>query len=332
MAEKIRTNAAKIHRTGVSSEGRVSHARLGTQVAMLVFANSVLFGIPYFLNVYLLQYFYIPNAMSKFFYNTPTYSLLYRLQDSFLGGSPTLFFDLIIPVMVFVLAVLVLGRIWCGWACPLGLTQELISRLRRALGLKYYDPSQRGADLLQRMKYVGLFMILFYSISLSLPFLGLVYFRSHPLPYFNALLPLPYEQLDPNRALWVYPEMALGLAPLNTVVPLLSLGAFMFFAVMSFAIRRFWCYICPTGAMDAPLNRYALVQLHKNADKCTHCRVCLRVCPMKIEKVYEERESGQVTSWKCVHCYRCVESCPEEDCLNVRFMNKKVLKSKSFGS
>jgi heterodisulfide reductase subunit C len=53
---------------------------------------------------------------------------------------------------------------------------------------------------------------------------------------------------------------------------------------------------------------------------------------MKIEKVYEERNTGDVVSWKCVHCYRCVESCPEDDCLNVNFLGKKVLKSKSFGS
>lgn len=316
----------------VTSERKITYTRLVTQLAALVFAFSVLLGMPYFLDIQLLKYFYMPNAMSKFFFYTPTYSLLYRLQDSLASGSPTLLYDIILPVLVFIFLVILLGRAWCGWLCPLGFAQEMLARLRRLVGLKYIDPSQGTADFLQRMKYIALFMILFYSVALSTSLLGLAFFRHQSLPYFNIVLPLAYEQLDPNRALWVYPQMVMGLQPWSYTVPLLSIGAFGFFAVMAFSVRRFWCYLCPTGAMDAPLNRFALVRLSKNADKCTHCRVCLRVCPMKIEKVYETRESGDVASWKCVHCYRCIESCPEHDCLYINIFGRKIVKSKSFGS
>lgn len=298
---------------------------------MLCFAFSVIVGVPYFLDVAALKHFYIPNAMSKFFLDTPTYSLLYRLQDSLAGGSPTLFFDIVMPIAVFIFAVLLLGRFWCGWLCPLGFAQELLGRLRKALGLGYWDFSQKWADIIHRCKYIAVFGILFYSAALPINWLGINYWKLHPLPYFGMVLPLPYEQLDPNRALWVYPQMAMGILPMSTAVPLLSIGAFLFFAAMSFSVRRFWCYICPAGAMNAPLNRFALVRLQKRADRCTHCRICLRVCPMKIEKVYESRESGDVGSWKCVHCYRCVESCPERDCLSVRMLGRKIVGSKSFG-
>lgn len=315
----------------LTSEGRLTAARLFVQFLALVFANSVLFGIPYFLDIGMLKHFYIPNAMSKFFLYTPTYSLLYRLQDTLAGGSPTLIFDIAMPIAIFVLLVIVLGRVWCGWLCPLGFVQELAIRLRRALNVNKYDMTQKTADICHRFKYIALFLILFYSLALSTPLLGLWYFRNSPLPLINAALPLPYEQLDPNRALFVYPQMGLGLLPMSTAVPLLSLGAFAFFFVTAFMIKRFWCYICPAGAMNAPLNKYAMVRLSKNAENCTHCRICLRVCPMKIKKVYESQKTGDVTSWKCIHCYRCVEACPEDCALTVNFFGKRILKSRSFG-
>jgi succinate dehydrogenase/fumarate reductase-like Fe-S protein len=49
---------------------------------------------------------------------------------------------------------------------------------------------------------------------------------------------------------------------------------------------------------------------------------------MEILKVYEERDTREVTSDKCVHCYHCVDSCPEEGCLSVEFLGRKVLASK----
>ncbi len=58
-------------------------------------------------------------------------------------------------------------------------------------------------------------------------------------------------------------------------------------------------------------------RVRKDPSKCTHCRVCYRVCPMEILKVYEERKNTDVSSAKCVHCYNCVDNCPEEGCLHV---------------
>ena len=76
------------------------------------------------------------------------------------------------------------------------------------------------------------------------------------------------------------------------------------------------------------LNRFALVKLRKDPEKCTHCRVCYRVCPMEILKVYEERKQRDVSSSKCIHCYTCVDSCPEDGCLSVEYLGVRVLCSK----
>jgi polyferredoxin len=171
------------------------------------------------------------------------------------------------------------------------------------------------------MGYLALFIIIFYTFALGFPYLGLSEFRTS--------LGLPYEHLDPNRAMYVYPQIALGILPASTVVPILSILTFGFFLFMCFPIRRFWCHICPAGAMMALLNKHCLIHLKKDHSKCTHCGVCARVCPMEIRKVWREREKENVTMPECVHCYRCVESCPEDGCLGVSVYGKVVLESKS---
>ena len=85
--------------------------------------------------------------------------------------------------------------------------------------------------------------------------------------------------------------------------------------------------ICPLGAMMAPFNRSAMLDLKKDGTKCTRCRACLRVCPLDIEEVYVEMESTNITAPECIHCYRCVEECPEKECLSVEFLGRTLAHS-----
>ncbi|MFQ6060160.1 MAG: 4Fe-4S binding protein [Thermoplasmata archaeon] len=299
---------------------RISIPRLIVQFAWLIFANAMLFGLPSFGSVPWLRNVYFPDATTKFFQNAPTYSLVYKLQDTLEGGFATYYMDLLIPFLIFLVLVLLLGRFWCAWLCPLGLPQDLLTRFRRSVRIKRVELPPSWSVFLHQMKYLGLLLILFYTFALGFPFLGLSAFRTD--------LAIPYEQLDPNRAMYVYPQILIGILPPNTFVPVLSILTFGFFLMTCFPIRRFWCHICPAGAMMAPLNRYALIHLRKDNSRCTHCGVCARVCPMEIRKVYEEREEENVSVAECVHCYRCVESCPEVGCLGVSVLGKVVLKSK----
>jgi polyferredoxin len=203
------------------------------------------------------------------------------------------------------------------------LPQDLLSKLRAKLKIPYYELSRPVSRVLHHMRYVALFLIIVYTLALSIPLMGLFYFKS--------ALAIPYEQLDPNRALYVYPQVALGLLPASSVVPILSIGTTIFFLIASFKIRRFWCHICPAGAFMSFFNRKALVNIRKDHSKCTKCRICARVCPTEVHKVYEERIDPNVTTAQCIHCYSCVEACPEDGCLSVVYLNKELTRSKYVG-
>ncbi len=304
-------------------ENRLGRPRLVVQIITLVLMNSMLFGVASFGTSPMLKDIYLPNASTKFFQNAPTYSVIYKLQDTLEGGLDTLYMDLVIPFLIVIVLILLLGRLWCAWLCPLGLPQDLLSKLRAKLKIPYYELSPTVSTVLHQMKYVALFLIIVYTLSLSVSVLGLSYFRSS--------LAIPYEQLDPNRGLYVYPQIALGLLPTTTIVPILSIGTTIFFLILCFKIRRFWCHICPAGAFMSFFNRKALIYLRKDHSKCTGCRVCARVCPEGIQKVYEEKTDPKVTTAECIHCYSCVESCPEDGCLSVVYLNKELTRSKYLG-
>ena len=309
-----------VKRNGWRRRLKMADLRLVTQVFGLVIGNGMLIGLPLFGTSNVLRHIYFPNASTKFFIYAPTYATLYKVQDTVFSGWNSMYLDLLLPLLIFVVLTILLGRVWCAWLCPLGLPQDLLTRLRRRLGIRHLEVAPHHADFIHSLKYLGLFVIIFYTFALGAPFINLK-------AMWNAL-PVPYEQFDPNRAMYIYSQIAVGLAPPSTHVPPMSVLITILYLGTCFAVRRFWCHICPQGAMMSFFNRTAFVRLRKDPSKCTHCRICYRVCPMEIQKVYEERRQTDVSSAKCVHCYNCVDNCPEEGCLSVEFLGKKLLSSK----
>lgn len=105
--------------------------------------------------------------------------------------------------------------------------------------------------------------------------------------------------------------------------------------ILSFIYRRFWCRICPLGALidifstHKPFNNIAFTKLEKDGIKCTKCGICQRACPTQVTDVYHKK-SGDVTVSGCMLCVRCVEMCPEKDALKLKFAGKTLYKSSNW--
>jgi ferredoxin-type protein NapH len=299
---------------------KISEWRLIVNIAWLFVINSVLFGVPYFSTLPWTKNIFWPNLSTRFIVNNPTTSFLYQIQSRFASGYETYYVNLIVPALVFVLLVVILGRVWCGWLCPIGFIQDLLLKIRKALGIPYTDVSPKSTMVLNQIGYVMIFLIAFLSLSVGVTFLGMNQFWSKS--------ELPFESVAPPRAIWIFIQQILGLESWDTVIPLSAIIGAALAIVLSFKIRHFWCRICPAGALMSLLNRRALVSIQKDGSKCTKCRICMRACPMDIEEIYEEKDLDNVTNRTCIHCYRCIELCPEDGCLSVTFFNKTITKSK----
>jgi len=65
-------------------------------------------------------------------------------------------------------------------------------------------------------------------------------------------------------------------------------------------------YLTDLGVNIQPLSK----DVTRNDDRCTHCGVCITVCPT--EALYMDKDSMKVVfdSEKCIACELCVKACP----------------------
>jgi ferredoxin-type protein NapH len=296
----------------------IADYRLGVQLSWLLVINSMLLGVAAFTSYAVTRYVFWPNLSCRFILNDPTTCVLHETQMDLIGGAQQLYLNLILPLMIFVMLILMLGRVWCGWLCPVLCMQELFGRARRTAGVAYTEMSSGLVLVLSRAKYAFLLIIMWGVLAYLLP----------RLPSCLSTRTAISCEVCPARPFCIWFQQGIGLESLATKIPWWSMVVFAGVVVSSMKVRDPWCHVCPLGAMQAPFNRHALVKLEKDGTKCTRCRVCLRVCPMDIEEIYDEVEATNVTHEDCIHCYRCVEKCPEDGCLNVTFLGKRIYRSK----
>jgi polyferredoxin len=77
------------------------------------------------------------------------------------------------------------------------------------------------------------------------------------------------------------------------------------------AFRPFCRTLCPLGAFYGLFNRISLIRLKFDADNCTKCGACQRVCPVGI-RVFESPNSGE-----CIRCLRCSTEACQFDALSL---------------
>lgn len=234
------------------------------------------------------------------------------------------------------LCVILLGKLFCSYLCPLGTLGELMLRLRRALKIRKFSIKYRSPlDLVLRsIKYILLFIIFYMTISNSELFC---------------------KNFDP------YYAMATGFK--GEITLWMTIISMLLLFLGSLVVDMFWCrYVCPLGAIsnlfkftlwfialilifaifrfagvDVPwtvllaaecLAGYLLeilvrrpklnpqiLSVVRDADKCTSCGKCEKRCPYHIDI----KDTPRVTAPECHLCGECIKSCPE-DALSI---NKK---------
>jgi len=206
------------------------------------------------------------------------------LENPFLRFDPLIFLTnpeanlrVIAAMAALLILAILLGRVFCGWICPLGSLIEaldfLLSPLRR-----------RNPVALSR--YPRRKLLVRYPVSMLL--LGAVLvtaFTQAPLLQF----------LHPN--VWI-----IRIASL-TPVGLVFLGLLLLFSIFA---RRLWCtYLCPLGALYGLLARLPLFRLRISA--CSSCGRCDH-CPTEAAN-YERRE---ILAHQCLVCFDYESECPTE--------------------
>ncbi len=70
---------------------------------------------------------------------------------------------------------------------------------------------------------------------------------------------------------------------------------------------RTWCAFCPMGSMASWIGK-GRRPLYLEADKCTSCGLCTKVCPMELNPA-GMKDEGVLTHGDCLKCSKCVVAC-----------------------
>lgn len=189
------------------------------------------------------------------------------------------------------------GRFVCGWLCPFGLFQDLLHRL----------------PIFKKRKRLPAHHILIYGKYVVL--FGFVIIGSTFLFQGFVKVPAFCKYLCPSGTLFgAIPLVSMNEQLQSQIGGLFfwKLGGLIAVTIFSVIVYRPFCqYLCPLGAIYGWFNRYSLVQIYWDKEKCTSCMKCQDVCPVHLppEKIS--------VSTECIKCGKCMDAC-FFDCLSLR--------------
>ncbi|MHB8840558.1 MAG: 4Fe-4S binding protein [Candidatus Aquicultor sp.] len=225
---------------------------------------------------------------------------------------------LLYSVITFVVSIL-FGRVFCGYACPMGTFLDLLSPLARILSIDQKIFRKLKVVPLVMLSIVIIFSIFKISVFMIFDPIVLLTRTSAVLifPAINLVLSKAAEGLYASLSL--APTIDSMSEQLNGILMFKEPRAFdssmwiimLFLSVVSLNVlgRRFWCrYLCPLGGLLGLVGRVSLFRKTTDAATCSGCMKCSKKCEMDAIA-----GNGLVTDVSyCMTCMKCRKTCPKE--------------------
>lgn len=162
---------------------------------------------------------------------------------------------------------------YCGWLCPFGAVQELLSAAAKKLGVRQITLKFAWHERLWAFKYV--IFVALMGVSL-----------------YSLATAERFAEVEPFKTVWLLHFAREWQWVLYAVF---ALGAGLF-------IERFYCrYVCPLGAALALPGRVRLFEWLKRRRQCGfECQKCAKEC--MVQSIHPD---GQINPNECLYCLHC---------------------------
>jgi len=254
--------------------------RRTTQLAILL----LFFGGSFFDWSILKGNYSTADVLESFNLSDP-YFFLQILSTGFVPNKEVIIGAAIITVFYLLLR----GRMFCSWVCPLNIVTDLASLLQRKLHIKPLISAKR---INRRIRYYVLALGLLLSTIIGLAAFELI----NPISMLHRAV--------------IYGSLS---------------GLFVVVLVFLFDLlimKHGWCgHLCPVGAFYSFLGKFGLLKVIHNQPNCTHCMKCKVVCPeIEVLDIIGVK-SGTIHQGACTNCGRCIDVC-DDDSLNFKITIK----------
>jgi len=205
------------------------------------------------------------------------YNILQVLAAGFILGSDVLLGGLVIVLFYSIIG----GRAFCSWVCPVNIITDLANYLRKHTNLDADEVRYRFLKRSTRYWIMVMGLIVSFILGLSA---------------FESISPIGVMQRG----------IIFGLGTGSFVL----LGIFLFDL---FVVKNGWCgHICPVGATYSIIGAKNIIRVKHDADKCTGCFECVKVCPEPKALHSINKKSGFINAISCINCGRCIDVCNDD--------------------
>lgn len=207
----------------------------------------------------------------------------YLLLQTLLTGHALEMTALVGAAIVVLLYVLVGGRSYCAWVCPVNIVTDFAYWLRGKLGI------QTATRLSSHARYWLLAATLLLALGTGM---------------------LAWEAVNPVSMLQRGLIFGMGFAWIVVLAV---------FLLDLFVSKRAWCgHLCPVGAFYSLIGRMSVARVSAAArDRCNDCMDCFAVCPepQVIRPALKGAERGVgpvIVDAQCTNCGRCIDVCSKD--------------------
>lgn len=227
------------------------------------------------------------------------FGLIFTPQDFYLFALAMLLF-----IIFIVCFTVILGRLWCGWACPQTIFMEMVFRRIEywiegdASQQKKLDAQDWNAEkVLKKASKHLVFLLISFAIANTF----LAYMIGADTLYQIVTEPISLHIVG-FASIWLF--------------------TFIFYGVFAYVREVVCMVICPYGRLQGVLldNQSLIVAYHEKRGEprghlqknkteqlvgdCVDCGLCVQVCPTGID-------IRKGTQLECVNCTACIDSCNE---------------------
>lgn len=214
--------------------------------------------------------------------------------------------------LVIILLTFLTGRTYCSFLCPLGIGQDLNSRIGGKIRKRFRRYGYKKPHNILRYSLLGITLVVtlvwgIYMLTLLDPYSTfgrfMTFFAKPVVIWINNLLAGVFGKFD------IYTFSNTPVKPFSLVAYSLPVAFFLLVGTMSLTKGRFYCNtICPVGTLLGLISKVSILRINFNEEACTRCGRCAMRCKSScIDFLHHDIDVS-----RCVGCFNCINVCQDK--------------------
>ncbi|HEX7494481.1 MAG TPA: 4Fe-4S binding protein, partial [Bacteroidales bacterium] len=247
----------------------------------------------------------------NFFQFVPSVLKYYDLRTLAAGGF-----------LIVILLTFVTGRTYCSFLCPLGIGQDLNSRIGGRIRKKFRRYGFKRPFTILRYTILAVTLIVtlvwgIYMITLLDPYSifarFMTFFAKPVIIMLNNFVAGILGRFD------IYSLSNIPVKGFPLIVYAIPAAFFLLIGGLSLTKGRLYCnMICPVGTLLGLISKVSILRIKFNETDCTRCGRCSMRC--KSSCIDFLKHNVDIT--RCVSCFNCIHTC-QDKAISYGFANFK---------